>query len=207
MTIISRASSRTKSVCAVFVLAAMCALAMAPANAASRIPVGTKFNVILSSPDINTKNAQPGDQFTMAVESPYPNNNPKYNGAIVYGHVASASKASQGRKAVLNLAFDKIVFPDGEQGLIAGTMIAVKTVSENTTARKAVGAGAGMAVGSQTVGRILGGSAGAVVGMLGGAAAGLAYANNAKANFSIVRGSAATIQTTAPTYVRAQARY
>ena len=60
MTIISRASSRTKSVCAVFVLAAMCALAMAPANAASRIPVGTKFNVILSSPDINTKNAQPG---------------------------------------------------------------------------------------------------------------------------------------------------
>jgi uncharacterized membrane protein len=85
-------------------------------------------------------------------------------------------------------------------------MIAAHTVSENTTARKALGAGAGMAVGSQTIGRILGGSAGAVVGMLGGAAGGYAYANNQKANFNLAKGAAATMQTTEPTLVRPQAR-
>jgi hypothetical protein len=207
MNLSSFTAARTKTAIAMVALAALCALGIAPASAASTIPVGTKFSVNLATPDINTKNAQPGDQFTMAVVAPYPNNNPKYNGAMIYGHVTSAVAAAQGRKAVLNLAFDKIAFPDGQQGLVAGTMIAAKTVSENTTARKALGAGAGMAVGSQTVGRILGGAAGGVVGMLGGAAAGYAYANNAKANFSLVKGAAAVVQTTAPTHVRPQARY
>jgi hypothetical protein len=207
MNFTSHTAARMRTAIAGLALAAICALGIAPASAASTIPVGTKFNVNLATPDINSKNAQPGDQFTMAVVAPYPNNNPKYNGAQIYGHVASASAASQGRKAVLTLAFDKIVFPDGERGEVAGTMIAAKTVSENTTARKALGAGAGMAVGSQTIGRILGGSAGGVVGMLGGAAAGYAYANNAKANFSIVKGAPAVVQTTAATHVRAQARY
>jgi len=178
---------------------------VAPALAASAIPVGTKFTVNLATQDINTKNAQPGDQFVLRVIAPYPNGNPRYAGAQVYGHVASVTSAGQGRKAVLNLGFDKLVFADGEVGIISATMIQAQTVSENTTARKAVGAGAGMAVGSQTVGRILGGSAGAVVGMLGGAAAGYAYANNAKANFSLVKGAKAVIETTATVYVRPQA--
>ena len=196
------------SVRTAFVVPAVIAVALAgfaQALAASAIPVGTKFTVNLVTQDINTKNAQPGDQFVLRVTAPYPNGNPRYAGAQVYGHVANATSAGQGRKAVLNFAFDKLVFTDGEVGIISATMIQAQTVSENTTARKAVGAGAGMAVGSQTVGRILGGSAGAVVGMLGGAAAGYAYANNAKANFSLVKGAKAVIQTTATVYVRPQA--
>jgi len=176
----------------------------APARAA--IPSNTKFNVALASSDINTKNAQPGDQFTMNVIAPYPNGNSKYAGAVVYGHVANARSAGQGRTAQLNLAFDKIVLTDGEVGQLSATMVAAHTVSENTTARKALGAGAGMAVGSQTIGRIIGGSAGAVVGMLGGAAGGYAYANNAKANYNLAKGAQAVSQTTAPVYIRRQAR-
>jgi hypothetical protein len=61
-------------------------------------------------------------------------------------------------------------------------------------------------VGSQTIGRIIGGAAGGVVGILGGAAAGFAYASNDKANFNIASGAAATIQTTQPADVRRQAR-
>jgi len=188
-------------------LAAAVALGIAPASAASTIPVGTKFNCVLATEDINTKNAQPGDQFQMSVVAPYPNGNPKYAGATIYGHVTSAISAGQGRKAVLNLAFDKIILTDGERGVVSGTMIAAHTVSENTTARKALGAGAGMAVGSQTIGRIIGGSAGGVIGMLGGAAGGYAYANNAKANFNLAKGAAATVQTSAPVAIRKQARY
>jgi len=189
--------------------AALSATALAatlPASAATRIPLNTKFTMQLASQDVNSKNAQPGDPVVFTVVSPYPNGNPKFRNARVYGHVSSATSAGQGRKAVLNLAFDKIVLTDGETGPISATMVAAQTVSENTTARKALGAGVGMAVGSQTIGRIIGGSAGAVVGMLGGAAAGYAYANNAKANFSIPKGHTAVIQTTSPTYVRPQAR-
>jgi hypothetical protein len=42
--------------------------------------------------------------------------------------------------------------------------------------------------------------------MLGGAAAGYAYANNAKANFSIPKGHTAVIEVTSPVYLRPQAR-
>jgi hypothetical protein len=203
-----RLDSLRQSALAAFAALAFVATGLAgsaPALAAYSIPTGTKLTVNLATQDINTKNAQPGDQFVMRVSAPYPNGSSRYAGAKVYGHVASATSAGQGRKAVLNLAFDKIVFADGQVGRISATMVQAQTVSENTTARKALGAGAGMAVGSQTIGRIIGGSAGAVVGMLGGAAGGYAYANNAKANFSLVKGAQAVIQTTATVYVRPQA--
>jgi hypothetical protein len=206
MTTTSRAAVCMKAALgAVAAFAIVCA-GFAPAAAATSIPAGTDFNVTLSSPDINTKNAQPGDQFTMTVVPPYPNGSSRFRGAVIYGHVASARSAAQGRKAELDLAFDKIVLADGERAAIAGTMTHAKTVSENTTARKALGAGAGAAVGSQTIGRILGGAAGGVVGILGGAAAGFAYANNAKANFSLVKGASAIVQTTQTAVARPQAR-
>jgi len=177
-----------------------------PAPAGAAIPANTKLTVQLVSQDVNSKNAQPGDPVIFAVVPPFPNGSSRYARAKVYGHVASAVSAAQGRKAQLNITFDKIVFADGEFGRLSATMVSAQTVSENTTARKALGAGAGMAVGSQTIGRVLGGSAGAVVGMLGGAAAGYAYANNAKANFSIPKGHTAVIEVTSPVYLRPQAR-
>jgi len=176
------------------------------ANAATTIPTGTDIHATLSSPDINTKNAQVGQQFTMQLSSPYPNGDPSFAGATLYGHIVSVRSAGQGRKAQLQLAFDSIRLANGESAPLSGEIVSIAHKSENTTARKALGAGAGAAVGSQTVGRIIGGAAGSVVGLLGGAAAGFAYASNDKANFNIATGAAATIQTTAPAQVRRQAR-
>ncbi len=176
-----------------------------PAAAAVSLPSGTQLHAVLSSSDVNTKNAQPGDPVTFSVVEPYPNGRTTFANATIRGHVAEVSKASQGKKAVMRIGFDSITLRDGEHGPVSGEVVALKTVSENTTARKALGAGAGMAVGSQTIGRILGGSLGGVVGTLGGAAAGYAYANNAKANFSVVKGAPATIRTTSSTELR-QAR-
>ena len=191
---------------AAFALLAGLAFARAlPAAAAVELPEGTELHAVLTSSDVNTKNAQPGDPVTFSVVEPYPNGRTAFSGATIHGHVADVTKAGQGKKAAMRIGFDSIMLRDGEHGPVSGEVVALKTVSENTVARKAVGAGAGMAVGSQTIGRILGGTLGGVVGTLGGAAAGYAYANNDKANFSIVKDAPATIRITQSTELR-QAR-
>jgi hypothetical protein len=174
--------------------------------AAMNIPAGTTFNVTLSSPDINTKNAEVGQTFTMLVVPPYPNGDRTLAGATLYGHISQVTPAGQGRKAHLLLAFDSLKLPNGESAVVSAQVVQLSSKSENTTARKALGAGAGAAVGSQTIGRILGGAAGSVVGLLGGAAGGFLYANNDKANFNVATGASAVIKTTVTTRVRMQGR-
>ncbi len=159
------------------------------------VPAGSTISTQLTSPDINTKTAKDGDQVTMQVVAPYPDDVTGLEGASVHGHIASVRSAGQGRKALLTLAFDSITFADGHSSPIAGSVLKMDAKSDNTTARKGLGAAAGAAVGSQTIGRILGGTLGSVVGLAGGAAAGYAYANNAKANFNVATGAKVKIQT------------
>jgi hypothetical protein len=161
---------------------------------AQTVTAGTNVSGVLSSPDINTKNAKAGDGFTMMVVPPYPNGETAFENATIHGHVADVKAAGQGRKADLKLAFDAITFQDGQSVPLAGSVVSIQTKKENTTARKALGAGAGMAVGSQTVGRIIGGAAGGVIGLLGGAVGGYLFANNRKANFNVARGAKVTFQ-------------
>ncbi len=176
--------------------AAFTVASFAPALAKLYVPSGSVIHAYLSSADINTKNAQAGQPFTMQIAPPYPGGHSSLAGATLYGHVISARSAGQGRKAVLQLGFDKIVLPDGESAPLSGTISKVQSTSDNTTARKALGAGAGAAVGSQTIGRILGGTLGSVVGLAGGAAGGYLYAKNDRPNFNIAKGASATIVTT-----------
>jgi hypothetical protein len=183
------------------VVAGICALALTlgafPAIArADTAPAGTQIYAVLATQDINTKNAQPGDGFSMNVIAPYPNGDPNFAGSVVRGHVASVQSAGQGRKAQLKLAFDSIVFSSGRSAPISGSVTSMGSKSENTTAKKGLAAAVGAAIGSQTIGRIIGGSAGSVVGLLGGAAGGFMYANNAKANFNLSKGAQVTLQTT-----------
>jgi hypothetical protein len=158
------------------------------------VGTGTSINAALSSQDINTKNAKVGDPFTMIVVPPNPNGDPAFDNAVIHGHVASAVSAGQGRKPQLQLWFDSITFEDGQAEPMSGAVLRMQTTRENTTVKKALGAGAGMGVGSQSIGRIIGGDAGAVVGMLGGAVTGFLFAANNKANFSVVHGTNVTIQ-------------
>ena len=188
------------------VASAACALAVAfaalPASAQSTVAAGTQINAVLASSDLNTKNAQVGDGFTMDVVSPYPadsaypNGDPNFAGARVRGHVASVAATGQGKPASMQLAFDSIVFANGTSRPIAGTVTKMGSKSDDTTVRKGLGAGLGAVVGSQTVGRIIGGSVGSLVGIAGGAAAGYAYAKNNKANFNLAKGAAVSLQTT-----------
>jgi hypothetical protein len=163
-----------------------------PAVAAVTIPSGTSISATLSSPDIRTNKNQVGDRFVAHIVGPYAT---KYlRGAVAYGHVASIRSAGQGRTAQLALTIDSIVFADGIKEPASAYSTSIAEVKDNTTARKALGAGAGAAVGSQTVGRILGGALGGVVGIAGGAVAGYAYAKNNKPNFDVPTGSSIVFQ-------------
>jgi hypothetical protein len=174
------------------------ALAALPASAQSTLPANTQISTVLDTQDINTKNAQVGDGFTMDVVPPFPNGDQSFSGARIRGHVAEVSSGGQGRSARLRLAFDSIVFADGSSAPIAAAVTSTQAKNEDTTARRGLAALVGAAVGSQTIGRIIGGSAGSVVGLLGGAAGGYLYAKNDKPNFNLAKGSAIVIDTTSP---------
>lgn len=178
-----------------------------PASAQATLPANTTITTVLDTQDINTKNAQVGDGFTMDVVAPFPDGDASFSGARVRGHVAEVISGGQGRSARLRLAFDSIVFADGSSAPIAAAVASTQAKNEDTTTRRGLGALVGAAVGSQTIGRIIGGSAGSVVGLLGGAAGGYLYAKNDKPNFDIAKGSAIVINTTSPLeFPRRQAR-
>ena len=158
-----------------------------PASAQSTIPYGTQIAVHLSSPDIRTNKNAVGDSFQARVTAPYATG--YLRGATVYGHIASIQSGGQGRTAHLGLRLDRIVFSDGQSQPVQAYSTSITEVKDNTTARKALGAGAGAAVGSQTIGRILGGALGGVVGIVGGAAGGYAYAKNNRPNFDVATGA------------------
>jgi hypothetical protein len=162
-------------------------LGAVPASAQTTIDAGTHISADLSSPDIRTNKNQVGDAFQARVTAPYPTH--YLRGATVYGHVAAIQSGGQGRTAHLRLALDKIVFADGQAEPVSAISTKVDEIKDNTTARKALGAGAGAAVGSQTIGRVLGGALGGVVGIVGGAVGGYAYAKNNRPNFDVQTGA------------------
>ncbi len=166
------------------------------ASAQSTVPNGTQIAVHLSSPDIRTNKNAAGDRFQARVTAPYASE--YLRGAIVYGHVASIQSGGQGRTAQLALRLDRIVFSDGQARSVDAYSTSINEVKDNTTARKALGAGVGAAVGSQTIGRLLGGALGGVVGIVGGAAGGYAYAKNNRPNFDVATGAHMLFAVTGP---------
>ena len=171
---------------------------------AQSLPAGSTINAVLDSNDIDTKNAQQGQEFTMSVVPPIPSD--AFYHAVIHGHVAYVTPGGQGKTAHLRLALDEISLRNGQTYPLNGDVVKMATKAENTTARKALGAGAGAAVGSQTVGRLLGGTLGSVVGLVGGAAGGYAYAKNDRPNLDLPRGASVQIQTTSSIVPRRQAQ-
>jgi hypothetical protein len=177
-------------------LAAVVGAMALPVSAQSTVGGGTEIDVHLSSPDIRTNKNAVGDGFTSLVTGPYAS--PYLRGATAYGHIRSIQSGGQGRTAHLTLELDRIVFADGQARSIGARSTSINEIKDNTTARKALGAGAGAAVGSQTIGRILGGALGGVVGIVGGAAAGFAFAKNNRPNFDVQTGARMVFTVTQP---------
>ena len=184
-----RRGLRDALLAAVVSLAAALSLAPSPALAASAIPPGTNIFGVLST-DLNTKSANVGDGFSLQVVRPYPNGDSSYAGAYVRGHVANVMRASQGRKAELDLSFDSIVLPNGASAPLTAHVVKLEQKQQTAIPQQAAGAGVGMIVGNIIGKTIFHTGLGGVV----GAAGGFAYANNLKTNFSVPKNSQVTIQ-------------
>ncbi|MDQ2859010.1 MAG: hypothetical protein M3R53_10220 [Candidatus Eremiobacteraeota bacterium] len=194
-------SIRSAAVAGVLSLATVLSFAAPlPASAATAIAAGTTISGTLSS-DLDSAKAQIGDGFTVAVTRPYPNNDPSYSASYVRGHVAKVTRAGQGRKAELGLAFDSIVLANGASAPLTGHVVHVDQKQKSAVIQQAAGAALGMIVGNY-----MGKHIGTNLGGLAGAAGGFLYANNMKTNFSVPKGSAMTLQTDR-SVPRPQARY
>ena len=173
---------------AAFAAFLVASLAVGPAQAAP-LPAGTTITGTLST-DLNTKDVNVGDGFSVAITPPYPNDDNSYAGAYVKGHVATVQRAGQGTKPQLQLAFDTIVFPNGLVAPVSGHVTKIDEKKGSAVAQQAAGAGVGMVLGNY-----LGKHLGTNLGGLFGAAGGFLYGNNLKTNFTVPKGSTVSLQT------------
>ncbi len=180
--------SPLRTVLATVVAAVAFASASGIATAAP-VPAGTNVFGTLST-DLNSKDVNVGDGFSLTVVPPYPNGDASYAGAVIHGHVVNVVRAGQGRKAEIGLAFDRIFLTNGQTATVSGHAVQVsQTKSADSTLAKAAGAGIGMLVGNY-IGKHLGTNLGGLV----GAAGGFVYANNLKSNVTIPKGATVTVQ-------------
>ncbi len=155
--------------------------------------VGTNIVGTLSS-DINTATANVGDSFAINLMEPYPNDDPTFKGSYIRGHVASVTRAGQGTRAQLGLAFDRLVLADGRSIPIYAHVVSVEQKQKSDILKKAAGALGGMIAGN-VIGKVvfktkLGGAAGAIGGYL--------YAANSKDNFVVPKSSTVSVQVDVP---------
>jgi hypothetical protein len=151
---------------------------------------------------LDTAKAHVGDPFVMDVVPPYPSGNPAFQGAIIAGEVTSVTSAGQGRKASLGVQFDYLRLADGSTVDIAASMTQSQRQNETKNgARTVLSTLGGMLLGN-AIGKTLfhiGG--GGVI----GAAGGLLYGLNQKANFQLPAGSNVQITIDQTVTIRRQA--
>jgi outer membrane lipoprotein SlyB len=172
------------------------------------IPDGTQMTAVLDT-DLNTKEAQDGDYFTMTVRAPR-----QYDGAIIEGTILGVERSGRitGR-AGLNLNFERIRLRNGQTYNFAGTLENARTVDGQTVRIDAEGSvqneksqtrdtvtrtGVGAALGA-IIGAIAGGGKGAAIGATVGAGAGAgSVVVQGRDDLELKRGTEITLRASAP---------
>ncbi len=158
--------------------------------------------------DLTTRQAKPGDQFTMTVHD-----NGQYEGAVITGTVGTVTQGGRltGRSG-MSLNFDTIQLRNGPTYKFAGILTSVRMLygdtvkvdnegsaqGDNQTTQTVTRAGIGTAIGA-IIGAIAGGGKGAAIGGVIGAAggAGSVYVTG-KDNLDLPTGTELTIRSSAP---------
>jgi hypothetical protein len=168
---------------------------------------GESLTAVLNN-DLTSKQARPGDRFTMTVRQPG-----EYEAAIIEGTVASITESGRlaGRSG-MSLNFDTIRLRNGQTYRFAGTLESVRSLNgdtvkvdnegsaqgDNQTTKTVQRTGIATAIGA-LIGAIAGGAKGAAIGGVIGAAggAGSVYAQG-KDDLELPSGTEITIRATAP---------
>jgi hypothetical protein len=174
---------------------------VAPAQESLTLYQGAQLNARMNG-TLDTSKAHVGDPFTMDIVPPYPSGNPAFQGAIISGEVTSVTSAGQGRKPSLGVQFDYLRLADGSTVNIAASMTQDQRKNETKNGAKVVLSTLGGMLLGNAIGKTLfhvGG--GGVV----GAAGGLLYGVNQKANFQLPAGSSVLITIDQTVTIRRQA--
>ena len=155
---------------------------------------------------INSRNAQVGDPFVLDVQAPFPADDNRYQGAKVYGHVATVQRAGGMKKGGVTLGFDRLTLVDGTTAALQGQALSFDAQGNkaNSTAKTIVGGVVGQIVGNY-IGKHIGTDVGGAIGAVGGAI----YAANTGQNITVPQGTTVSMKTTAPATIlsRRQAGY
>jgi len=161
-------------------------------------PIGT---TVLSSQTVltgtleqglNSKSANVGDPVILDLQPPFPNDDARFTGGRIYGHVNSVTHASSTTKGGVTLAFDRIELSDGTVASVSGeTMKIESTKNGNTAGRAIVGGLVGQVVGNY-IGKHIGSDVGGALGAVGGAI----YAANLGTNINVPQGASVQLKTT-----------
>jgi len=91
---------------------------------------------------ISSRTAQVGDPFVLDVQPPFPMDDGRYQGAKVYGHVATVQRAGGMHKVGVTLAFDRLTLMDGTTAALQGQVLSLDAQANkaNSTAKTIVGA-------------------------------------------------------------------
>ncbi len=147
---------------------------------------------------INSKTSQVGDPFVLDVQTPYPADDMRYQGAKVYGHVASVTHAGGTHKGGVIFGFDRLTLADGTTASLQGQTLSADPQGNraNTTTKTIVGGVVGQILGNY-VGKHIGTDVGGAIGAIGGAL----YGANTGQNITVPQGSTVSMRTTAPATV------
>ena len=141
---------------------------------------------------LNSKSANVGDPVILDLQPPFPNDDARFTGGRIYGHVNSVTHASSTTKGGLTLAFDRIELSDGTVASVSGeTMKIESTKNGNTAGRAIVGGLVGQVVGNY-IGKHIGSDVGGALGAVGGAI----YAANLGTNINVPQGASVQLKTT-----------
>lgn len=149
-------------------------------EAGRNIAEGAELTILLDTP-ISTKTNKVGDRFTATIVSP-----DLHEGIRVEGFVASLNKSGRVTgKTELGLAFDKLVFEEGDERRIEAELLRIvesdkvrkvdeegRVESGSRTRDSAVRGGVGAAAGA-IIGAVIGGGKGAAIGAAVGGGAGV----------------------------------
>ena len=164
------------------------------------VPAGTQVTVELEH-TLSSSMSRPGDLFTARFTKPVISGDRVAipAGSRIQGHVMEATPAKKGlsdKAGSIQLAFDKLVTPDG----FTAAMSASYAAAGRSSKKKTAGTIGGSAVGGALLGKVLGGSSkDAALGSVAGAAIGTGVAAGMKGqDVEIASGSPLTLQLDQP---------
>lgn len=166
---------------------AVAAIGLTTAAASAQVQPGEVVNGNLTT-QLDSKSTQEGQPFTLSNVTAADGSGNVVGGTI-YGHVTQVITAGQGRKAQINLGFDRFVDQNGNSYRIDGRVQNVNVQTKSNAGKEVVGAVVG-----DLLGNYLGKHIGTNLGGAFGAAGGFLYAKNSNQNITVPQNSVVSVQ-------------